>query len=188
MNNSQTVPQIQPQSQQAPTFGLSYSSDKKRGNKKLTKADIGMPTNFKHVTHVGWSAQKGFDLTGDDVETLKPFLAKAGVSDQQLKDRETREFIYDFIQNHNVLDTVKLEGKPGEKKERQPLPPPPVPVRNQATPRIAPPPPPPVRNPAPAVPPPLPTTTPPTRQPPTRPPPCVINNSGAAPVIFFIFF
>lgn len=43
-----------------------------------------MPTNFKHLTHVGWSAQKGFDLTGDDVETLKPFLEKAGVSDQQV--------------------------------------------------------------------------------------------------------
>lgn len=68
-----------------------------------------MPTNFKHVVHVGWSAQTGFDLKGEEVSGLNTFLEKAGVSEQQLNDRDTRAFIYDFIQHNNVLDSVKLE-------------------------------------------------------------------------------
>lgn len=81
-----------------------------------------MPTNFKHVVHVGWTAQKGFDLNGEEVSNLNAFLEKAGVSEQQLNDRDTRAFIYDFIQSNNVLDSVKLE------KEHHV--PPPVPSRN----------------------------------------------------------
>lgn len=42
-----------------------------------------MPSNFKHVTHVGWSPTSGFDLSGEE-ETLKPFLEKAGVRDQHV--------------------------------------------------------------------------------------------------------
>ena len=29
-------------------------NNKKDKNKKLTKADIGLPSDFKHVSHVGW--------------------------------------------------------------------------------------------------------------------------------------
>lgn len=46
----------------------------------------------------------------------------------QLKDRETREFIYDFIQNHKVLDTMKSE-QSGSRKQKPPAPPP-VPIRS----------------------------------------------------------
>lgn len=91
--------------------------------KKLTKADIGTPSNFKHVTHVGWNAKSGFDLSGED-KALKPFLTKAGVSESQLSDRKTRDFIYDFIQSNNVEEMVRKETrtKPAA---------PPVPTRNQ---------------------------------------------------------
>ena len=83
---------------------------KKREVKKITKEDIGLPSNFKHVTHVGWNAKSGFDLSGED-EALKPFLQKAGVSENQLKDRRTRDFIYDFIQSNNVEEIVRKETK-----------------------------------------------------------------------------
>lgn len=81
---------------------------KKSGGKKLTKADIGTPSNFKHVTHVGWDAKKGFDLSGED-ESLRPFLQKAGISENQLKDRQTRDFIYSFIESHNVEEVMRKE-------------------------------------------------------------------------------
>lgn len=103
-------------------MGMGNGRDKKRSNRKLTKADISMPTDFKHIVHVGWSAQKGYDLNNEEVSTLNAFLEKAGVSEQQLKDRDTRAYIYDFIQSHNVLDSVK-----SEKEQRGP---PPVPSRN----------------------------------------------------------
>lgn len=164
------------------------------GAKKLTKQDIGTPTDFKHVTHVGWNATSGFDLTGED-EALKPFLEKAGVSESQLKDRHTRAFIYDFIQNHNVSEAVKTE------KAQKPAPP--VPSRHSNSnggERIRPAPPlPPLqdskkepevkreRNPAPL--PPLPVSAPP-RGPP-RPPPININTSSGPPAaavrIYFIY-
>lgn len=121
MPGSQPIHQFNHIPQPSALTGASAPRDKKRSNRKLTKADISMPTNFKHVVHVGWSAQKGFDLQGDEVSSLNAFLAKAGVSEQQLNDRETRDFIYDFIQHNKVLDSVKLE------EEQDP---PPVPSRH----------------------------------------------------------
>lgn len=57
---------------------------KKRG-RKFTKSDISNPTNFIHVSHVGWNAQKGFDMVGsEDDEMLKNFFTKAGVSDKEV--------------------------------------------------------------------------------------------------------
>jgi neural Wiskott-Aldrich syndrome protein len=176
--------------------------------KKLTKADIGTPSNFKHVTHVGWNAKSGFDLSGED-EALRPFLAKAGVSEKELKNRETREFIYDFIQSNKVTEAVQ--------KERSKPAAPPVPTRNQVSfslslleffsnlttfflqnqngerekpaHRVAPPPPPPPkdftepqrpqRERQPA--PPLPTSTPPVRNTPTRPAPVQQQSTNAPP-------
>lgn len=97
--------------------------DKKRpAGRKLTKADISQPTNFKHLAHVGWNDSKRFELNSEEVNSLDTFLKKAGVSEQQLNDRDTRAYIYDFIQSHNVLDSVK--------SETQQQAPPPVPTRN----------------------------------------------------------
>jgi hypothetical protein len=90
---------------------------KKEKKKKLTKADIGKPSSFQHVTHLGWSAGKGFDYNGED-ESLRPFLQRAGVTETHLKNRETRKIIYDFIESNNVEAIVKNEK------------PPPLPARN----------------------------------------------------------
>ena len=35
----------------------------KGGKKKLTKEDISTPTEFRHVSHVGWDPNKGFDVS-----------------------------------------------------------------------------------------------------------------------------
>lgn len=106
--------------------GIENNRDKKRPNRKLTKADISQPTNFKHLAHVGWNDGKRFELNSDEVNTLDSFLKRAGVSEQQLNDRDTRAYIYDFIQSHNVLDSVKSENE-------QQVEPPPVPTRNVST-------------------------------------------------------
>ena len=57
-----------------------------------------MPTNFQHISHVGWDPNKGFDLENVDPK-LKQFFSKAGVSERELQDKDTRDFIYDFIGN-----------------------------------------------------------------------------------------
>uniref|UniRef100_A0A182P7J6 WH1 domain-containing protein n=1 Tax=Anopheles epiroticus TaxID=199890 RepID=A0A182P7J6_9DIPT len=123
------VPAMQqfPQGQQPNLGNSTHQKPRKvKGMGKLQKSDIGSPSNFKHVTHVGWDPHSGFDLIGAQ-ESLKPFLEKAGVGDQHLKDRDTCAFIYDFIQTNNVLDTVKSEQSSGRKQK--PPAPPPVPVR-----------------------------------------------------------
>lgn len=102
--------------------GIENHRDKKRPNRKLTKADISQPTNFKHLAHVGWNDGKRFELNTDEVNSLDSILKRAGVSEQDLNDRETRAYIYDFIQSYNDLDSVKSE------TEQQV--PPPVPTRN----------------------------------------------------------
>ncbi|KFB52280.1 hypothetical protein ZHAS_00020398 [Anopheles sinensis] len=133
----QPYPAHQQQQQQPHSQQLGSQSHQKprkvKGMGKLSKADIGTPSNFKHVTHVGWDPHSGFDLSGEE-DTLKPFLAKAGVRDQHLKDRDTCAFIYDFIQTNNVLGQVKWESS--GKKQKPPAPPP-VPVRSQTQPTQA---------------------------------------------------
>lgn len=42
-------------------------------------------------------------------EEMRSFFYKAGISETQLQDQETRKFIYDFIHTHGGYDAVKEE-------------------------------------------------------------------------------
>ncbi|XP_046907228.1 WASP like actin nucleation promoting factor b isoform X2 [Hypomesus transpacificus] len=95
--------------------------DKVKGKKKKkrqTKADIGTPSNFQHIGHVGWDPNIGFDLNNLDPE-LKNLFDMCGISEAQLKDKETSKVIYDFIEKKGGVEAVKNELR------RQAPPPPP---------------------------------------------------------------
>ncbi|XP_041973647.1 neural Wiskott-Aldrich syndrome protein-like [Aricia agestis] len=150
----------------------SSNTGKKQKTRKLTKADIGVPQDFIHVSHVGWSANKGFDLENLPDEEMRSFFLRAGISDSQLADSATREFIYDFINRNGGINAVKeeLHEAPKRKESQRVAAAPPVPARSPhppAPPSRAPPPPP--APPARAVPPPPPP--PAALQPPRNPPP-----------------
>ncbi|XP_043484036.1 neural Wiskott-Aldrich syndrome protein-like [Leptopilina heterotoma] len=110
-------------------------NEKKR---KLRKEDIGLPHNFRHVTHVGCNADsKHLELESIDPQ-LKEVFTTAGVSDNQLKNPKMRDFIYDFIDNHGgvqafVKENALLNVKKSEVHDSKPPnalePPPPVPPR-----------------------------------------------------------
>lgn len=53
----------------------------------------------------------GFDVDVDTLpeEEMRSFFSKAGISDSQLQDHATRQFIYDFIYKNGGLDAVKEE-------------------------------------------------------------------------------
>ncbi|KAM9845953.1 actin nucleation-promoting factor WASL-like [Aulostomus maculatus] len=149
---------------------------KSKGKKKrLTKADIGTPSNFQHIGHVGWDPNTGFDLNNLDPE-LKNLFDMCGISEAQLKDKETSKVIYDFIEKKGGVEAVKNELRrqaPPPPPSRGGPPPPPPPHHGSAPPppppargRGAPPPPPPSRAPISAPPPP-----PPSRPGMTAPPP-----------------
>lgn len=85
----------------------SYSGkSRKDKDRKLTKADIGLPQDFRHLTHIGWDPNKGFDMDNVADPQLKQFFDKAGVKECQLQDPQTREFIYDFITQNGGLQVI----------------------------------------------------------------------------------
>ncbi|XP_066524629.1 WASP like actin nucleation promoting factor b isoform X2 [Hoplias malabaricus] len=170
----------------------------KNKKKKISKAEIGTPSNFRHIGHVGWDPNTGFDLNNLDPE-LKKLFDMCGISEAQLKDKETSKVIYDFIEKSGGVEAVKDE-------LRRQAPPPPPPSRGGPPPpphssgppppppsrggRGAPPPPPPSRAPASAPPPPPPSRPgigappppPPTRgHPPAPPPPAPASMAPPAP-------
>ncbi|POI32586.1 hypothetical protein CIB84_003662, partial [Bambusicola thoracicus] len=90
---------------------ISYTKEKKKGKTKkrrLTKADIGTPSNFQHIGHVGWDPNTGFDVNNLDPE-LKNLFDLCGISEAQLKDKETSKAIYDFIEKTGGVEAVKNE-------------------------------------------------------------------------------
>ncbi|XP_046907262.1 neural Wiskott-Aldrich syndrome protein-like isoform X1 [Hypomesus transpacificus] len=171
---------------------------KVKGKKKrLTKADIGTPSNFQHIGHVGWDPNTGFDLNNLDPE-LKNLFDMCGISEAQLKDKETSKVIYDFIEKKGGVEAVKNELRrqapppppsrggppPPAPPHHGSAPPPPPPARG----RGAPPPPPPTRAPTSAPPPPPPSRpgmgAPPPPPPPSRgplPPPPQPSHASIAP-------
>ncbi|XP_053092751.1 WASP like actin nucleation promoting factor a isoform X3 [Pangasianodon hypophthalmus] len=172
--------------------------------KKLTKADIGTPSNFQHIGHVGWDPNTGFDLNNLDPE-LKNLFDMCGISEAQLKDKKTSKVIYDFIEKKGGVEAVKNELKrQGPPRWNAPPPPPsrggpppPPPPHNSGPPpppppargRGAPPPPPPSRAPTSAPPPPPPSRQgfgappppPPSRGHPPPPPPAHASMTPQAP-------
>ncbi|KAG8447316.1 hypothetical protein GDO86_014688, partial [Hymenochirus boettgeri] len=145
----------------------------KKGKKKFSKADIGAPSGFKHVSHVGWDPNSGFDVNQLDPELLNLF-SLAGISDAQLADAETSKLIYDFIEQQGGVEAVKQEMRKGDSA---PPPPPPSrsvpPAPSQGRGRTCPLPPPPMHGFG-APPPPPSRSTPP-------PPPPPVSRSGAPP-------
>jgi Wiskott-Aldrich syndrome protein len=86
-----------------------FSQRSKKGEKrKLKKEDISLPTNFQHISHVGWDPNRGFDLENVDPK-LKQFFSRAGVSERELQDKDTRDFIYEFLERHGGMEAALLE-------------------------------------------------------------------------------
>ncbi|XP_028045355.1 neural Wiskott-Aldrich syndrome protein [Monomorium pharaonis] len=120
-----------------------YKTKKKKSDqdlkRKLTKDDISLPSNFRHVAHLGWDVNnKGLELDSVDSQ-LQQFFNNAGVSEYELQDKGTRKFIYDFIERNGGMSAVQEDIRPtlvNTKNSNQPpaLPqrqeyPPPVPAR-----------------------------------------------------------
>src|SRR5437879_1444007 len=57
---------------------------------KITKEDIGSPTNFRHVQHIGWDATYGFDLVNVSRDLAKFF----GVDGSHSGKEQVKSFFY----------------------------------------------------------------------------------------------
>ena len=178
----------------------SVRSTKGGKKKKLTKLDISGPdvTSFKHIQHVGYNTEQGMTMENLD-PSLRKLFEKAGVSEKDLENDDTRQFINEFMKTNKVDDAKLAPSKaapsaahgaappppPSNKHAHQPAhhhnnvnrsrpPPPPSRVDNSR-----PPPPPPPASRAGAPPPPPPTRIQQSAPPP--PPPAMMGGGGAAP-------
>ncbi|KAG0059011.1 hypothetical protein BGZ89_000793 [Linnemannia elongata] len=81
-------------------------------NGKLDKSRIGMPSDFRHVGHIGWDPDVGFEAQNIDPawRTLFDQLDTFGVSRQQIN--ENAGFITNFVNAHGGLapTTTKPNG------------------------------------------------------------------------------
>ncbi|XP_054465721.1 actin nucleation-promoting factor WAS-like [Anoplopoma fimbria] len=163
------------------TLSLSKGKkDKKKGKKgpKLSKADIGAPSGFKHVSHVGW------DPNNIDPD-LWQLLSQAGISEDEMRDEKTSQLIYNVIEQSGGMEAVKREvNRAGG------APPPPPPGRQGPLPPVpgssapAPPPPRGRSGPLPPLPGQSPRGPPPSNPPPARggvPPPPPASSRGGPP-------
>jgi len=186
MHNRPPMPTIPTGNNLTVTDVKPSKKDKKKKKKtKLSKNDISMPSSFKHIHHVGFDPEQGFDLAKVD-GAVKDLLASAGVTEKQMQDPSTKDFVYDFIQKQGGLDAVKKDQEIRMSRRA----PPPVPAQNTGISQqrgYAPPPPPPRSDGRNAPPPPQrnsggPPPPPPNRRPPTNrnpppPPPQRVNQA-----------
>nr|XP_061803356.1 actin nucleation-promoting factor WAS-like [Nerophis lumbriciformis] len=98
--------------------------DKKGKKKGLSKADIGSPSGFKHVSHVG------FDLNNLDPD-LWNLLSQAGIGEAEMRDEQTSQMVYNIIERSGGMEAVKREVKRGASG-----PPPPPPGRQGPLPPV----------------------------------------------------
>uniref|UniRef100_A0A8C7MAV1 Uncharacterized protein n=1 Tax=Oncorhynchus kisutch TaxID=8019 RepID=A0A8C7MAV1_ONCKI len=142
---------------------------KGKKGKKLTKADIGTPNLTRHGS-ISYNPVFSSLLQVNNLDPeLKNLFDMCGISEAQLKDKETSKVIYDFIEKKGGVEAIKIELRrqapppppsrggppPPPPHQTSSPPPPPPPVRG----RGAPPPPPPSRAPTSAPPPPPPSRT-----------------------------
>ncbi|RKP35272.1 hypothetical protein BJ085DRAFT_28421 [Dimargaris cristalligena] len=81
-------------------FGSPRTSSTRRRN-KIDKSQISAPSDFKHVGHVGWDPDKGYDMVNVDNPQWKQLvdqLAKYGITKEQLHDKETAQIVM-VVQN-----------------------------------------------------------------------------------------
>lgn len=114
---------------------------KSRSLGELTADDIGDPTDFQHLAHIGFNSSTGaFDVQNIPVE-WKAIFQKAGVTREQLENRETAGFIADFVKQNVPSGPVRTTSQTTLNKTT-PIkkgPPPPPPIKSIKAPPPAPP-------------------------------------------------
>ncbi|CAG8505247.1 16232_t:CDS:10 [Funneliformis caledonium] len=161
-----------------------------RSKSKIDKSKISGPTEFRHLGHIGYDEQKGFDVQNIDPEWkgIITQLGELGISSEEIE--KNADFINDYLKNNN-----RKPANPPARNDRKSINPPEPPSRLSprvspipAFPTLSPPAPPTLPSRPPAQ---QPVVAPPPPPPPVRPlissnapppiPPARVTNSSIAP-------
>jgi len=73
--------------------------------------EISRPTNVKHLQHIGYDPDKGFDVSNIPAEWKSLFI-QAGLSDKDLQDQETAQMVIQTIQEHQMAAPPPVSAPP----------------------------------------------------------------------------
>lgn len=104
------------------------------------------PTNFQHISHIGWSKENGFDVENIPPE-WKELFKEVGITKGHLRDKEFAETVYNIIQENADLAPPPPPPQPNVNNS-SPAPPPPPPLQPSGSGTAPPPPPPPSSKPS----------------------------------------
>lgn len=115
-------------------FGMTRSKTQKKETKKLDKSMISAPSDFKHLSHVGYDPKKGFSAANIPLE-WKAIFQKAGITEDQLQDKRTAKIVAKFMKQH--ADAAAQPAGPAAPSSNQApvskrAPPPPPPSRGSS--------------------------------------------------------
>ncbi|KAJ3134385.1 hypothetical protein HK100_003594 [Physocladia obscura] len=117
----------------------SKGKSKNAVSSKIDKSMISAPSNFEHVSHVGFNQNTGFTAQNIPME-WKAIFAKAGITEEQLADKHTAKFVKKFMKENSGAGGMPAVSASTASGGARRAPPPPPPSRR------APPPPPPTRS------------------------------------------
>ena len=81
--------------------------------------EIGMPTNFQHVMHMGWTAEGGFKVE-EMPDQWKQLFKSAGVKKKDLQDVETAKMVVETLAaNMTEEEIAAMPALPGVSEEIQ---------------------------------------------------------------------
>lgn len=108
----------------------------KKEKTDITEDDIGDPTGFKHLSHIGFNPLTGtFDVQNIPTQ-WKKFFEAAGATQADLENKETAAFIVDFVEQEQKRTARK--GPPPPPPPKLSKAPPPPPPKNRTV-QVAPP-------------------------------------------------
>lgn len=112
---------------------------KKKKDADLTHDDVSEPRDFTHLSHIGFNPEKGtFDIQNIPSE-WKTLFAKAGITQDQLENKSTAQFIAGFVQDSEpqMQEMMKKQKAkppaPVPLKKKMAPPPPPAPIKKAPT-------------------------------------------------------
>jgi len=90
-----------------PIFNFFFKKKKNRDD----ILPISEPTNFRHVSSIGWNPQSGFEICNIPPEWKELFIA-AKIKKSELKDPETAKFLVVVIEQNTGYDFSSISSQP----------------------------------------------------------------------------